>query len=221
MTDHAWSRSSDVPRVLIAGGASGTGLACAEALAERGVELILCDLNAQALCRAAGRLQLFARFCDAVADHSVAIFAAEVAERFDSVDVLINAAGNGYVRTLAMMCMTRAVLPLLRRTRGRRLIVNVAPSRWIAADDGLFPYAGSRAAFEQLSKAIADRTRGTSIRVVNVAPAGPVTVGTGFRPSASHSDASRTATQIVGLIERELGSRLHRHAERRRRSINL
>jgi len=220
MTGHTWSRPSDVPRVLIAGGASGTGLACAEALAGRGVELILCDLDAQALCRAAGRLQLFARFCDAVADHSVAIFAAEVAERYDGIEVLINAAGNGYVRTLAMMCLTRAVLPLLRRSRGRRLIVNVAPSRRIAADDGLFPYAGSRAAFEQLSKAIADRTRGTSIRVVNVAPSGPVMVGTGFRPRAVRGGASRTAAQIVGLIERELGSRLHRPADRRQRSIN-
>jgi NADP-dependent 3-hydroxy acid dehydrogenase YdfG len=34
----------------------------------------------------------------------------------------------------------------------------------------MFPYASSRSAFERLTEAIAEQTRGTSIEVVNVTP---------------------------------------------------
>src|SRR5919198_6517364 len=90
------------PRVLIAGGAGGVGLACAEALAGVGADLILCDIEAIALTRAAERLGAFGRFCDSIEENSVAIVAAEVMEKFGRIDALINAAGRGYVRALAM-----------------------------------------------------------------------------------------------------------------------
>src|SRR5947209_1378006 len=143
------AQSNDKPaRVLIAGGAGGVGLACAEALAQHGVELVLCDIDGIALTRAAERLNAFARFCDTIEDNSVAIFATEIAERFGSIDVLINAAGRGYVRALAMMRMTRAFMPLLRRASGRRMLVNIAPAGGFVSSDGMFPYASPPPAFE-------------------------------------------------------------------------
>jgi NADP-dependent 3-hydroxy acid dehydrogenase YdfG len=158
------------PRVLIAGGAGGVGLACADSLAGRGAELVLCDIDGIALTRAAERFGAFGRFCDAIEDNSVAILAAEIAEKFSSIDVLINAAGRGYVRALGMMRMTRAFMPLLRRAGGRRMLVNIAPAGGFVSSDGMFPYASSRSAFERLTEAIAEQTRGTSIEVVNIKP---------------------------------------------------
>jgi len=157
-------------RVLIAGGGGGVGLACAEALAASGAELVLCDIDGTALTRAAERLGAFSRFCDAIEDNSVAIFAAEVGDKFPSIDVLINAAGRGYVRALAMMRLTRALMPLLRSGSGRRMVVNIAPAGGFVSSDGMFPYASSQRAFERLSDAMAEQTRGTSIEVVNVTP---------------------------------------------------
>jgi len=154
--------------VLIAGGAGGVGLACAEALP--GAELILCDIDGIALTHAAERLSAFARFCDAIEDNSVAILAAEIAEKYSSIDVLINAAGRSYVRALAMMRMTRAFMPLLRRGTGRRLLVNVGPAGGFVASDGMFPYASSLGAFERLSEALTEQVKGTSIEVVTIAP---------------------------------------------------
>ena len=158
------------PRVLIAGGAGGVGLTCADALDGSGAELILCDIDGIALTHAADRLQAFARFCDSMEEHSVAIFSAEVAEKFHGIDVLINAAGRGYVRALAMMRMTRAFMPLLRRASGQRLLINIAPAGGFVASDGMFPYASSLGAFERLSEALSEQVKGTAIEVVTIAP---------------------------------------------------
>src|SRR3954469_21392954 len=106
--------------VLVSGAAGGVGLACAEAFAARGAELVLSDRDGTALTRAAQRLGAHARFCDAISETSVAIFADDLASEFASIDVIINAAGRGYVRTLAMMRMTRAMMPLLRAGAGSR-----------------------------------------------------------------------------------------------------
>lgn len=161
---------NDRLRVLISGAASGVGLACAEAFAARGAELVLCDQDGTALTRAAERLSACARFCDSTAETSVAIFAADVASQFPSIDVVINAAGRGYVRTLAMMRMTRALMPLVRAGNGRRFVFNVAPLDGFTAANGMFPYAGSLAAFERLSDALAEDVRGTTIDVVSFTP---------------------------------------------------
>lgn len=161
--------SSDRLRVLVSGAASGVGLACAEAFAARGAELILSDIDGTALTRTAERLGAHSRFCDSISESSVAIFAAEVVEQFPSLDVLINAAADGYVRSLAMVRMSRAMLPLLRRGAGCRFIINVAPAVGFAFSDDMFPYASSRPAFERLSLALAEQTRGNGIEVVSIA----------------------------------------------------
>ena len=156
-------------RVLITGAASGVGLACAYVFSDRGAELILCDRDGTGLTRASGEVGGFSRFCDVISEASVAVFAAEIGARFESFDVLINAAGEGYVRTLGMMQMSRALLPMLRRGIGRRLIVNVAPAGGYSAT-GMFPYASSRQGFQGLSDALADQTRGSTIDVISLAP---------------------------------------------------
>ena len=162
--------ASDGLRVLISGAADGVGLACAEAFAERGAELILCDSDGAGLTRATDSVGGFSRFCDVVSEASVAVFAAEVAARFPSIDVLINAAGRAYVRTLGMMLMSRSLMPLLRGGSGRRLIVNVAPAGGFVPTGGMFPYAGSREGFDALSEALAEQTRGSQIGVVGITP---------------------------------------------------
>lgn len=158
------------PRVLIVGAAGGVGLACAEAFAMRGAELLLADCDGTALTRAAERLGAFSRYCDAIGQSSVEVFAEELAAVVPGIEVLINAAGRGYVRTLAMTRVTHAMLPLLRRARGCRLVVNVASVGGFASRDGMFPYASSREAFERLADMLKEQTRGTGIDVINVTP---------------------------------------------------
>ena len=163
-------KSHERPRVLISGAASGAGLACAEAFAERGAELILCDWDGIALTTAAKRLGAFSRFCDAGAERGVEIFVEQIGSEFPSIDVLVNAAGRGYVRALTMMRMSRALMPLLRRGRGYRLIANIAPAGGFASCETIFPYAGSFASFARLSETLIEQCRGTEIEVACITP---------------------------------------------------
>jgi NAD(P)-dependent dehydrogenase (short-subunit alcohol dehydrogenase family) len=195
-------------RVLITGAGSGVGLACAEAFAARGAELILADHDGNALTHAALQLDAFSRYCDAIADTSVAVFAAELGERYSGLDVLINAAGRGYVRALAMTRMTKAMMPLLRRGSGRRMVINISACGGFREADNIFPYASSVPAFDRLSDALAEQAKGTSIDVVRMMPSiAPARPATG--PRADHLyelqrvDECDTARRIVELVAAE------------------
>lgn len=190
--------------MLICGGAGGVGLACAERLSDR-AEIILCDIDGIALTDASTRLKAFARYCDAIEENSVAIFAAEIAAKYSTIDVLINAAGAGYVRAVAMMRMTRAFMPLLRRAEGRRMLVNVAPAGGFVSSDGMFPHGSSAGAFERLSDAIAEQVKGTSIRVETIVPRlRPSTFDKGPQSDGLYqlrrSDDADTADRIVEMV---------------------
>lgn len=209
-------------RVVVTGAASGVGLACASALADSGAEMILCDRDDSRLSQAGERLGAFCRFCDLISEPSIDAFSAELERTFGGIDVLINAAGRAYVRSLGVVRMTRALLPLLRNGAGQRLIVNVASAGGFASTDCMFPYAGSREAFQRLSEALAEQTRGMPISVATVVPRlvrGGVrreSPGPGQLYWLERIDEEATADDVVSLIESERPS-CRAEAERRDR----
>ena len=153
------------PRVLITGACRGVGRECAEALAARGAELILADHDSDGLRELAPQLEAVGRYCDVASEASVTVFAAEVLERYEALDMVINAAGGGYERTLGMYRVSRALIPALRRGGSHRILLNVPPGEEDSAD-AIFPYASSHQAFQRLCAALAAETRGSSIRVL-------------------------------------------------------
>jgi len=161
-------RLDSPPRVLITGAATGIGRACAEALGARGVQLILCDNDAKALRETTDELGATGRYCDVASEASVAIFAADIGQSFRSLDLLINAAGGGYERTLGMYRVSRALLPALRRGPHYKLMLNIPPEE--DAGVAIFPYASSGQAFQRLSAALAAETKGTGISVIIADP---------------------------------------------------
>jgi len=156
------------PRVLISGACRGVGQACAEALAEGGAELILCDRDASGLREISDALGAIGIPCDVASETSVASFAADLSQRFASLDMVINAAGGGYERTLGMYRMSRALLPALQRGT-YKLLLNVPPSLE-EAKAAIFPYTSSRLGFERLSSALAFETSGMSVAVMIACP---------------------------------------------------
>lgn len=163
-------RGDSRPRLVITGAAGGVGRACARLFADLGAELVLIDHDGPGLHEVARATGAFARFCDIASEASLQILAVDLLDRFGKLHVLINAAGSGYVRSLGMMRMSRALLPALRGAAGPKVIVNVAPRPCIVSNSGLFKYAGSDGAFARLSEAIALQLRGSSIRTATVVP---------------------------------------------------
>lgn len=210
-------------RVLIMGAGGGIGLACARAFAGFGADLLLSDSDGAALSHAARELEARGLFCDVASEASVAIFAAEVQSSFSPLDVLINAAGRSYVRTLGTMRITRALLPMMRRDGGRKDIVNIAHMNAVA-DHHPFPYAASTKAFASLSDALAENIRGTKVVLTTIlpremdgafgsriddSPAHPRNVSALRRFHCEISNVDAFATKIVAAV----------HAPRSRRRI--
>jgi hypothetical protein len=157
--------ASDRPRVLISGACKGVGRQCAEIFAARGAELILADIDTDALKELSDRLGATGRFCDVASEASVTVFSAEMLERFPELDMVINAAGGGYERTLGMYRVSRALLPALRKGTIHNILLNIPPAEE-DAKAAIFPYASSQQAFQRLCAALAAETRGSLVRVL-------------------------------------------------------
>jgi len=168
---NAGPRSGANLRVLITGAGGGIGYACARAFADKGADLILSDIDGQALKLASSSLGALGRFCDVASEASVAIFTAQVLKSHASIDVLINAAGKRYVRNLGTMRVTRAFLPMMKTDGHKKDIVNVASMGGsLSPGDYPFPYAASQEAFDHLSEALAENVRGTNVVLTTVVP---------------------------------------------------
>lgn len=153
------------PRVLVMGGASGIGRALAEHLAEQGAELILADYDGPALNATAAAVGARGIFCDILSEASIEVFCAYLATRFDSIDMLVNAAGMQYVRTICMVRMSVAMLPLLRRSTKCPQILSVASADHFARPASPFPYASSRESFFRCNDALSKRVSDSRISV--------------------------------------------------------
>lgn len=81
---------------VITGGASGLGLAAAEALRAEGAEVALLDISAEALAREAKRIGGIGIVCDVTDPASVDAAMAKVAGHFGGVDILISNAGAAF-----------------------------------------------------------------------------------------------------------------------------
>lgn len=153
------------PRVLITGACRGIGRACAETLGARGAELLLADNDVAVLSDLSKQLGAVGRYCDVASEASVAVFAADILARFPELDMVINAAGGGYERTLGMYRVSRTFLSALRKGTVHNILLNIPPADKDEAK-AIFPYASSKQAFQRLCAALAAETRGSSVRVL-------------------------------------------------------
>ena len=102
--------------------------------------------------------------------------------------------------------MVRALLPQLRKTRGR--IVNLGSIMSISAGPGLGAYAASKGAVLQLTKALAHDLAPDGIRVNAIAPgviATPMTTVTRENPQAIGRFMAHTPLGRVGEPEELVG----------------
>jgi NAD(P)-dependent dehydrogenase (short-subunit alcohol dehydrogenase family) len=186
---------------VVTGAASGIGRGLAIALARRGCNLALADVNAAALAetctlaRAAATagepVRISQHSLDVAAAAAVAAFPAEVRAAHPSVDLLFNNAGvslGGNFEQLSaedfdwlmainfggVVRMTRAFLPLLRQSDEAR-IVNLSSIFGIIAPAGQTAYSDSKFAVRGFSMALRHELSGTNVGVSVVHPGGVAT----------------------------------------------
>lgn len=176
---------------VVTAAASGIGLATANRLLDEGATVLASDLDLGALEKslgdrvAAAEGRLFLGALDVSDYAAVRAYAADVAIRYDAVDVLVNNAGLGSWGTVDNLDVDRwhrvigvtldsvfftckELVPALKRARGA--IVNVSSISGIRADNGFAAYNAAKAGVINLTRTLALDHAGDGIRANVVAP---------------------------------------------------
>lgn len=139
---------------LVTGAAGESGKAAARALAAMGIDLVLVDIDRPNLLRIAADLAAIPRVCDVGNDTEVRDLLDGLCEEVGPPDILVNAAGTGYLRALGMMRMTSALMPFLRQRPTASLVLNLEPDS-AATQEQQFAYASSASGFARMSDVVA------------------------------------------------------------------
>ncbi|BCH21712.1 dehydrogenase [Mesorhizobium sp. L-8-10] len=160
--------------VLVTGAAKGIGAATARAFASEGATVVLCDIDEAALKDTvdalAGSGHCGIRL-DVTSEADWIAALSEVESAFGKLDVLVNNAGWGELRSLfdtsfeqwrrviainldSVFLGTRNAMPLLEKS-GKGSIVNMSSIRGLVAGVGSGPYSAAKAGVHLLTKATA------------------------------------------------------------------
>lgn len=211
---------TDRPLALVTGAAQGIGLACAEALAEDGAQLVLADINADGVKAAAERLGggAVGMVCDMGDVGQInAMFDAIEAEH-GPVSILVNNAGvamPGDFLTYDLAAFERVLdinlrgvfLAIQRAAKAmvsakiEGAIVNMSSINAQVAIPAIPAYCASKGGVMQLTKAAALALAPHNIRVNAVGPGSIDTemmAGVNANPEAMKMVMSRTPLQRIG-----------------------
>ncbi|OJH44010.1 SDR family NAD(P)-dependent oxidoreductase [Paracoccus sp. SM22M-07] len=190
---------------IITGAARGIGLATARLLSQRGWRVVLADIDADELARAAATLpDAHAIPCDVSDPDRVDAMVADAVAWSGRIDALVNNAGVADFRPMAqtdlatwrrvmavnldgVFLCSQAAIPHLARTHGA--IVNIASISGLRASTLRVAYGTSKAAVIHLTRQQAAELGQQGIRANCVAP-GPVDTKLAL---AVHSPAIRAA----------------------------
>ncbi|HUS19802.1 MAG TPA: SDR family oxidoreductase [Terriglobales bacterium] len=201
---------------IVTGGSKGIGAAVAKALAELGMQVVICgrrvsqlDRQARAIKAAGGKCTPLP--CDVGQVASVEGFATEVAKRFSRVDVLVNNAGVGSfssplheldpkewdrvldINLKGVYLMIRAFAPLMIAQKSGH-IINISSLAGKNALPKGAAYAASKWGLNGLTYSVAEELRENNIRVAVICPG---SVNTELSPHAGKDAAKMLQPEDV------------------------
>ena len=177
-------------KAVVTGGSRGIGRMIASALADGGAEVVISSRKAEDLRATAEEIGATALPADLSTPEGCTDLAAAVAERWDTVDVLVNNAGaawgepidtypaTGWDRVLdinvkGVFLLTQALLPQLRASQadGGASVINIGSIEGMSVPAWEnYAYPASKAAVHMLTRHLAKFLVGDGIRVNAIAP---------------------------------------------------
>ena len=176
------------PTWLITGASSGLGRAIAEAALERGYNVVATARSKTALADLAGSGsgRLFTARLDVTDKQKIRSAVLEAEQQFGGIDVLVNAAGYGYLAAIeegeddgiraqfetnvfGLLDVTKAVLPTMRARR-RGMIINLSSLGGLVAFGATGYYHATKFAVEALSESLSHEVAPLGIKVMIVEP---------------------------------------------------
>lgn len=174
------------PIAVITGASSGIGAATAIALGRHGYRVVVGARRIERLERVAGEDGVAMRL-DVTDEQSVNEFVGEIKKRFGRIDVLVNNAGGAFglnpidhavddewtrmweTNVLGLMWVTRACLPLLRKSKHGH-IVNIGSVAGFETYVGGAGYTAVKHAVRAITKTLRLELNGEPIRITEIAP---------------------------------------------------
>lgn len=200
------------PIAVITGASSGIGAATAIALGRHGYRVVVGARRAERLARVAGEEGVAMRL-DVTDEQSVTEFVAEVRKRFGRIDVLVNNAGGAFglnpidhavdeewkrmweTNVMGLMWMTRACLPLLRKSKHGH-IVNIGSVAGFETYAGGGGYTAVKHAVRAITRTLRLELNGEPIRITEISPG---LVETEFSLVRFHGDRKRAKAVYEGM----------------------
>ncbi|QGZ66190.1 SDR family NAD(P)-dependent oxidoreductase [Paraburkholderia acidisoli] len=206
---------------LVSGGTSGIGLEIAKGLAGLGASVTATGSSAEKIRQLVDtndRKNLRFDALDVTSRESLASYA----ERFDRLDLLVNAQGISRpgqeyddatfmnvmdINLVSAMRLSTALMPLLKAARGS--IINIASMLSYLADEEVPAYCASKSGMLGLTRALAHRYGRDGVRVNAIAPGyhrTAMTQGLWSEEAAAHKIAERTALKRWGEADDLVGA---------------
>jgi NAD(P)-dependent dehydrogenase (short-subunit alcohol dehydrogenase family) len=208
---------------VITGAASGIGLAAARRFATAGMKLVMVDLGGPALERAAAGVaelatsDVMAAATDVSRPEQLARLAAEVANGFGPVSVLMNNAGVGNnpglpwenaagwqtlcdVNLWGVVHGVQAFVPAMLASDKPAMVINTGSKQGITSPPGNSAYNMSKAALKNYTESLAHALRGACGSRITAHLLIPGYTYTGMTGSAEKPAAAWTGEQVVSFM---------------------
>ncbi|WP_299500116.1 SDR family oxidoreductase [uncultured Roseobacter sp.] len=211
---------TETPLALVTGAAQGIGYACAEALAEDGARLVLADINADGVKKAAEKLGngTVGLACDMGDPAQIATLFDQIEAAHGPVEILVNNAGiampGDFLETplenfqkVIDVNLTGTFLAMQRAAKSmvahkiEGAIINMSSINAVVAIPSIAAYCASKGGVMQLTKATSLALAPHNIRVNAVGPGSIDTemmAGVNANPEAMKMVMSRTPLKRIG-----------------------
>jgi NAD(P)-dependent dehydrogenase (short-subunit alcohol dehydrogenase family) len=229
---------------LVTGGAQGIGWATAQALADTGAEVYVCDINPESIAVAQAELansswagKIHFRQCDVSARSEVEQWILDTHQATGRIDVLINNAAFAHweyiiptpveamekmmaVGYYGMVYAVKTALPLML-SAGQGHIFNISSSAGkLFIGRGNAAYAAAKAAIDGFTQTLALEMKGTGV-CATVVRLGPVGGTDFFRKQVSNSRMPRMGDFLPALTPPQVAEGILRTLRTRQTRLDL